>query len=223
MVEENQHKLATHIVALNYFSLIFIIIGGTFAYYLGDGALMQTAYFLLWIYLVPPVLTRIIIIAFGKPTGIVNITSNTHTLWWVLFQLQLIFNRFHFLEEALRVVPGIYALWLNLWGAKVNMFSFWGPGVTVMDRYHLVIGKGVILGTGCLLSAHVLIKKPDGELFLIIDKLTIDADALIGVRSTLSPGCHIHSSQSVAAQNVLKPYTEIKEGKKSYLKIIGYK
>ena len=223
MEEKRPQKLATHIVALNYFSFIFILTGIAFTYYFGDSALTQTAYFLLWVYLVPPLLARIIIFAFGKPTGIVSVSSKTHTLWWVLFQLQLIFNRFPFLEEALRVIPGVYALWLNLWGAKVNMFSFWGPGVTVMDRYHLVIGKGVILGTGCLLSAHVLVKKPDGELFLIIDKLTIDADALIGVHSTLSPGCHIHSSQGVAAQKMLKPYTEIRDGKKTFLKTVEYK
>ena len=223
MNDKTKSKLATHIVALNYFSLVFIILGVCLSYYFSDTTLKSIGYFLLWLYLLPPLLARLIITLFGRPVGMVSTDDRTHTLWWLLFQLQLIFNRFPILEEALRMIPGIYALWLNLWGAKVNMFSFWAPGVTVMDRYHLQIDKGVILGTESMLSAHVLVKKGNGELFLIVDKITINAEALIGVRSMVAPGCHIYPSQIVAAQKTLKPYTEIRDSKKTLTKDIDYK
>lgn len=220
---EHKPKLDTHIVALNYFSILFIVAGIFLVSSLESQLTVRLIYFSLWIYLIPPILARLIIKIFGKPVGIVGSDSHTHTIWWVLFQLQILFNRFPFLEEVLKVVPGLYATWLNLWGAKVSTFSFWAPGVTVMDRYHLNIGKGVILGTECLLSGHVLVKKEDGSIMLVVDKLTIDSNALIGVRSMLSPGCHIHDSQIVAAQQTLKPYTNVKDSKKSLMKDISYK
>lgn len=223
MPSPDSAKLAPHVVALNYFSILFIITGITFTCLFNTTILAHGLFLLGWFYLVPPLLARIIILLLGKPAGLVSTTSRTHTVWWCLFQLQLLFNRFPFLEEILRVIPGLYALWLNLWGAKVNLFSFWAPGVTVMDRYHLDIGKGAILGTGCLLSAHILVKKSNGEMILVVDKLTIGANALIGVHAMLPPGCHIHASEIVPANKLLKPYTEILGGKSSLLRTIDYR
>jgi hypothetical protein len=223
MNKAEQPKLATHIVVLNYFSIIFITLGVLFSFTFADSSLRKILYLSCWIYLVPPLLARLVILFYGKPTGIVSTSSRTHTIWWILFQLQLIFNRFTFLEEILRIIPGLYAVWLNIWGAKVNLFSFWAPGVTVMDRYHINIGKGVIIGTNSLISAHVLVKKSDGSMFLIIDSIIIEPDVLIGVAATISPGCHIHQSQIVPAQKLLKPYTEIKDNKQSLLKSIDYR
>lgn len=223
MPSQDPVKLAPHIVALNYFSILFIITGVTLTCLFNTTTLAHGLFLTGWFYLVPPLLARIIILFFGKPAGLVSTASRTHTIWWCLFQLQLVFNRFPFLEEILRLVPGLYALWLNLWGAKVNVFCFWAPGVTVMDRYQMEIGKGAILGTGCLLSAHVLVKKSNGEMILVVDQLKIGANALIGVHAMLSPGCHIHPSEIVPANKLLKPYTEIQDGKSRLLKKIDYR
>lgn len=223
MSENEQVKLSAKIIALNYFSFIFMVTGIFLAFQFGHTVLQQIIVFLCWLYLVPPLLARLIILFYGKPTGIVTTSSRTHMVWWMLFQVQLVFNRFPFLEEILKVIPGLYAIWLNLWGARVNLFSFWAPGVTVMDRYHLAIGKGVILGTGCLLSAHVLVKKGNGEMMLVVDRIIIETDVLIGVKAMVSPGCHIHPSQIIPAQKSLKPYTEIVDGQQSLLKKIDYR
>lgn len=223
MEKDPSLKLPTHIVALNYFSLVFILSGIALSYSLTTTIVTQTVTLIAWVYLLPPLLARVIILISGKPTGLVSTQSRTHTIWWTLFQLQLIFNRFPFLEEILKTIPGLYALWLNLWGAKVSLFAFWAPGVIVMDRYHLTIGKGAILGTGSLISAHVLFKRSNGDMFLVIDNVTIESDVLIGVHAKLAPGCHIYPSQIVPANKLLKPYSEIKDGKSSILKSIDYR
>ena len=170
---------------------------------------------MLWLYLLPPLLARVIIVIRGKPSGIVRHDSKTHTTWWSLFQLQLIFNRFPFLEELLRLVPGLYALWLNLWGAKVSTFVFWTPGIVVMDRYHLHIDKGAVLGSECMISGHVLKVQDDGSILLVVDEVHIESGVLVGARASIAPGCHIHAFETVPAGRILKPYTHMKDGKKS--------
>jgi len=206
------------IIALNYYSVIFLVSGISGSYFLSDSLISALVYFLLWFYFVPPVLCRISIFIWGRPAGIVTIQSKTHTLWWWLFQLQLPFNRFPISEELLRSVPGLYALWLNLWGARVSSFAFWGPGVVVMDRYHLHIAKGVILGTQSLLSAHVIKKQDDGSSLLFVDKIRLDEGVLVGAKANLSPGCHIHAHQTVPFNQLFRPYTELKNGKKTVMR-----
>lgn len=217
-MEKSNHpddpKLPASVIALNYFSVLFLISAVSASIFLGSSSLSQLSIFFAWVYLVPPALCRVTIAVYGKPSGIVAQGSRDHKLWWLLMQYQLIFNRFTFLEDCLKTVPGLYAIWLNLWGAKISPFVFWAPGVTVMDRYHLQIEKGVILGTQCLISAHAVKLRDDGYTLLAVDPIKIDTGALIGARSIISPGCHIHAFESVAAQKLLKPYTIIQDGQK---------
>ena len=203
------------ILALNYFSFVFLVGGVLICYRFAGNFASAAAYFVLWFYLVPPLLCRLTLIFSGRPRGTVGPHSRIHTLWWWLFQLQLPFNRFPATEELLRTVPGLYALWLNLWGARVSAFAFWSPGVTVLDRYHLHISKGVILGAGCLLSGHLINKQADGSTLLYVDEIRLDEGALIGAKANLAPGCHIHAEQVVPFNAIFRPYTELKDGHKT--------
>lgn len=212
--ESEQAPPHGRILALNYFSLIFLSSGVLCCSMLAGSLAGMVACFVLWLYLLPPLLCRITILFTGRPIGLVSPHSNTHTLWWWLFQLQLPFNRFPVTEELLRSIPGLYALWLNLWGARVSLFAFWSPGVTVMERYHLHIGKGVILGTQSLLSGHVMKKQVDGSTLLLVDRIQLDHGVLVGARASISPGCHIHSNQTVSFNASLRPYTHIKDGRR---------
>lgn len=206
------------IVGLNYFSLLFLC-SGIICCYLFTGTIASAlACFALWFYLLPPLLCRITILFVGRPIGLVGAHSRTHTLWWWLLQLQLPFNRFPASEELLRSIPGLYAFWLNLWGAHVSPFAYWSPGVVVMERYHLHIGKGVILGTQSFLSGHVMKKQPDGTTLLLVDKIQLDEGSLVGAKANISPGCHIHSNQTVPFNAMLRPYTLFKDGRKTLMR-----
>lgn len=206
------------IVAINYFSLLFIISGIYLSLLWSGKAWMFALYFTAWVYIVPPLMGRITIFLCGRPKGNVNIRSRTHFIWSLLFQYQLIYNRFPLLEEILKIIPGAYSLWLNLWGAKVSMFVFWSSGVTVMDRYNIAIDKGAIIGTECLLSGHFLTLDESGEDSVIIDMIHIGSGALIGTRAMVAPGCIIHPNETLPATRLLMPYTEIKNGRKVKLK-----
>lgn len=213
----NIEKIPTRIVIINYFSILFITTGITVSLSLSDRYASFLMFFSAWIYLVPPLLARITITLFGRPTGTVNNNSRTHFIWSLLFQFQLIYNRFPILEEILRIIPGIYALWLNIWGARVSMFVFWSSGVTILDRYSIHIDKGTILGTECLLSGHFLMIDEHGHDSVIIDSIHIGSGALIGTRSMVAPGCIIHPNETLAATRLLMPFTELREGKKHKL------
>lgn len=206
------------ILALNYFSLVFLLGGVLICYRITANVISAVACFVLWYYLVPPLLCRLTLVFCARPRGIVGPDSTSHTLWWWLYQLQLPVSRFPASEELLRVVPGLYALWLNLWGGRVSVFAFWSPGVIVQDRYHLQVGKGVILGAKSFLSGHVMQKQPDGSTLLYVDEIRLDEGAMVGARANLSPGCHIHANQAVPFNAVYRPYTELKDGRKTRMR-----
>lgn len=210
-------RIPTRNVVINYFSIIFITTGILISLSISDKAVISIVIFSAWLYLIPPLLARTTIILFGRPSGTVKNNTRDHFIWSLLFQYQLIFNRFPILEEILKLIPGIYAIWLNIWGAKVSMFVFWSSGVTILDRYSLQIEKGSILGTECLLSGHFLTFDEDGNDTVIIDKIHIKSGALIGTRAMIAPGCIIHENETLPATRLLMPFTEIKNGKKHKL------
>ena len=70
------------------------------------------------LYLLPPLVARMILLLVTIPHGRIAVGSNAFFAWWSLFQLQIIFCRLPALEEILRLIPGVYSLWLRLWGAR---------------------------------------------------------------------------------------------------------
>ena len=57
--------------------------------------------------------------------------------WWLLLNLQVVFCRFSFLEELLRMVPGLYSAWLRLWGSRIGRLTYWAAGTAVLERQFL--------------------------------------------------------------------------------------
>jgi hypothetical protein len=115
------------------------------------------------LYLLPPLMARLILFPGTFPQGRFAIGSRPFFRWWSLFQLQIIFCRLPALEEILRLVPGLYSFWLRLWGARIGRLTYWSPGTTITDRSFLAIGNDVVFGAGVRLNAHVLAKNQDGR------------------------------------------------------------
>ena len=79
---------------------------------------------------------------------VIPLGSRDFFVWWFTLNLQMLFCRFPFLEEVLRLVPRCYSFWLRLWGAKIGKLTYWAAGVRILDRHFLEIGDQVTFGAG---------------------------------------------------------------------------
>ena len=201
------------VVLINYYAALYVLTG-TAILVLGDLGVAATLFFLLlWVYLLPPLLCRTLILLLGRPSGTVSSNSTTFVYWWFLTQLQILYARFAFLEELLRIFPGVYNLWLNLWGGRVSLFAYWSPAVTVADRYFMNIGRGAVLGGGCRIGGHIIEHGPGDTQRLTLAEVTIDEHSVIGFHAAIGPGCHVHAHETVPAAKILKPFYAWKDGR----------
>jgi len=199
-------------LALNFVPLALVACGIALVW-IADTFLAGFAVAILWIYLAPPLIGRAAIALFGRPEGeALSQHSRAYKVWWLLMQLQLPFNRFAFLEELLRLVPGAYALWLALWGSKVSLVVFWGPGALAMDRHALRIGPAAVIGTRAVLSGHLAIKDDEGAFRVTLAPVEIGAGALIGGNAAIGPGCSVAPGEEVPAATFMRPFTRWESG-----------
>ncbi|MDH3743352.1 MAG: hypothetical protein OER56_17310, partial [Hyphomicrobiales bacterium] len=135
------------------------------------------ALFMAWLYLVPPLMCRILLGIFGKPDGELTQDLAAYKVWWTTMQLQLPFNRIRWLEEVLRLVPGLYAVWIWLWGGRLSPFCFVGPGVIITDRCLIEVRRGAVLGMHCALAGHMVTRSADGRWQVLVAAPVVEAEA----------------------------------------------
>lgn len=167
-----------------------------------------------WLYLAPPIFARLIHRFTALSEGRIAPGTQAFFVWWTMFQLQIIFCRFPMLEEALRVVPGLYSQWLRLWGAKVGRLTYWSPGTAITDRSFLLIGDDVVFGAGVRLNAHVLAQNESGQLELILASIKVGDRAVIGGYSLLTAGTEISPEELTRAHLLSPPFTLWQDGKR---------
>ncbi len=166
------------------------------------------------LYLIPPLVVRATLRLAPIGAGEFPMGSRAFLIWWFTAQWQIIFNRLPFLEEILRLVPGLYSFWLRLWGASVGRLVYWSPGCVVLDRPLTRIGHRVVLGVGARLHAHVISQAGQQATRLSIAPLQIDDDALIGGFSLLTSGVHVHARQMVPVATALPPFAQWVNGRR---------
>lgn len=160
------------------------------------------------LYLLPPMLARLVIRLFGRPVGCFSVDSREFLVWWTLACLQSVFLRFPGLEEALRMIPLLYSAWLRLWGGKVGRFVYWAPGTTVLDRSYVEIGDQVIFGMGVRLNPHLLSQQQ-----LTLAPVTVGAGAQVGGYSLLMAGSEIGPGETSLATLEMRPFSRFVGGK----------
>ncbi|MBY0414837.1 MAG: hypothetical protein K2Q18_11755 [Bdellovibrionales bacterium] len=99
-------------------------------------------------------------------------------------------------------VPGLYSLWLRLWGSKIGKNVNW-VNTLVIDRSGLDIGDNVFFGYQCYLSAHVAMIM-NGKLILYFKHISVGSNSFIGASSVLTPGSKIKDLSIVPAKTQLK-------------------
>lgn len=194
------------LVFINYWTLFFVCVGGVGVYY---SQFSMAATFLLglaYLYLAPPLICRFLFVVFGKPRANAAFGSREFFVWWFTLQLQNIFIRLPFLEEVLRMVPGLYSTWLRLWGAKIGRLVFWSAGVTILDRPFVKVGDGVVFGFATGVSSHIWTQGPGGKQEFIFAEVTIEDHAVLGARASITPGSRVENHAVLPVMKVLKPF-----------------
>ena len=143
---------------------------------------------LAWIYLVPPLAGRALLTLFGRPAGELTQDMRAYRVWWALTQLQMIFNRIPWLEEALRLAPGLYPLWIGLWGGRLSPFALVSPGVVITDRYLVEVERDAVLGMQAALAGHMVTRDEAGRWRILVAAPRVEAEAIMGGASGLGPG-----------------------------------
>ena len=178
-------------VALGYVPLLHVLAVVATAVWLPAGPAAKAAAALAVLYLLPPLAARASATLLPVRHGDIALDDPGFLAWWLSAQWQVVFNRLRPLEEALRLLPGAYSLWLRAWGARIGSLVYWSPGVEVLDRGLLDVGDRVVLGAGVRLAGHVLLPGADGRVRILIAPVRIGRGALVGAWSVLTPGVEV--------------------------------
>jgi hypothetical protein len=175
---------------------------------------------LLVLYLVPPLLCRLILAISPLAGGSFPVGSREFAIWWATAQTQILFNRLPMLEELLRLVPGFYSLWLRLWGAKIGRLTFWAPGMRILDRSFLRVGDDVVTGAGVRFNAHV-IDSIDGRPTLHLGEISVRNGCQLGGYCLLTAGCVVDDGETMHAFALLPPFSRWSGGRRGKLAVPG--
>jgi hypothetical protein len=184
----------------------------------GDPRLIALAPVVL--YLLPPLLVRLATLGRPLPQGRVELASSPFLRWWITSQCQIVFARLPFLEELLRLVPSLYSAWLRLFGARVGALVYWAPGVSILDRSLIEVGDRVAVGAGARLASHA-IAPVEGRGALVLGRVVIGDDALVGGYATLQPGCEIAAGEVAPALRIVHAFTRTAGGRRVRLPVPG--
>ena len=136
--------------------------------------------------------------------GITYLQGQAYSPWWGGHQFQLVYIAFPALETLLRLVPGLFSMWLRLWGSQVGQQVYWTPGLEIADRGLLSIGDRVVFGHRVGLSSHIVKPKRD-NLMLYVSPITIGDNSFIGAGSYLGPGTAVSTGGYLRARSEIYP------------------
>lgn len=143
--------------------------------------------------------------------GISYLQGGDYSPWWGSHQFQLIYIAFPALETLLRLIPGLFSVWLRLWGAEVGKRVYWTPALEIADRGLLAIGDDVVFGQQVGLYSHIIKPRRD-NLMLYLKPITIEDGSFIGAGSYIGPGATITAGSFLAAGSEIYPNGTIAAG-----------
>jgi len=166
------------------------------------------------LYLVPPLVCRGIAMVVPIRRERIEIGSREFFSWWFSLNVQILFSRFAFLEEILRIVPGCYSLWLRLWGSRIGRLTYWAAGLRILDRQYLEIGNNVTFGADVRINPHVMLPDENGRMILMLAPVKIGDRVNVGGYSLLVAGTEIAEDQCTRAFLILPPFSRLEKGRR---------
>jgi hypothetical protein len=195
--------------ALVTFGAGFLVVKG-----LALGSLILVVAGVLSIYLVPLAAYRMHERAHPLVEGRSHIAGGPYSPWWGGHQIQLVFIAFPVLETALRLVPGLFSLWLRAWGSKVGARVYWTPALRLGDRALLDVGDDVIFGYDVGISSH-LVKKTRKNVLLFVKRVTLGSGAFIGAGAIIGPGAVVEEGAILDAGVHIYPNARVGRTKRT--------
>jgi hypothetical protein len=200
-------RITPFTLALNYLPVVQLSMGAALVAGQARSWPSALAWSAAWIYILPPLVCRLTLLLFGRPQGR-GLTQDTraYKVWWFTHQWQVVFNRLPLLEELLRLVPGLYALWIRMWGGKVSPLVYWGPGSLVVDRPLVVVDRGAVIGMGAGLTGHLGTLSPEGTYTVDVAAPHVGRGAIMGARSGLGASAELAPNQVLPAGRLVPPF-----------------
>lgn len=171
-------------------AFILSLSAATLFWFISDPSPVQPVLLVAIIYLLPPLSFRIHHIIFPIRKRTSNLSESKYSPWWGAHMIQVIYIALPQLESLLRLVPGLYSVWLRLWGSRVGRNVYWTPNVEITDRHMLDIGDRVVVGHKTKFLGHA-IKPRDDAMMLYTHKIRVGNDVFIGAGSRIGPGAVI--------------------------------
>jgi hypothetical protein len=140
--------------------------------------------------------------------GIFYLKGPGYSPWWGSHQIQVIYITFPAIESVLRLIPGVFSLWLRLWGAQIGRGIYWMPTLELADRGLLDVGDRSIVGHRVGIYGHV-IKPKHNNLMLYIKAVKIGSDVFVGSGTHLGPGVTVADGVYLPIATHLYPNTKI--------------
>lgn len=156
------------------------------------------------LYGIPLIIYRIHNLFYPIGAGVTYLLDKKYSPWWGSHQIQTIYIAFPVLETLLRLIPGLFSIWLRLWGAKIGKNIYWTPKLEIADRGLIEIGDNVIFGYGIELYSHVIKPKND-NLMLYVKKIKIGNNVFIGAGCRFGPGVNIKDETFIPVTTDLYP------------------
>lgn len=152
------------------------------------------------VYVVPLFFFRVHNLFFPLKEGVFDITSRKYNVWWASYQFQFIYIANPWLESWMHMMPGLYSIWLRLWGSKIGKGIVWTPKMELVDRTLMEVGDQVVFGHLCGFSCHA-ISPVDGKMSLIIKKIKLGKGCFIGAEAKFGPGVTVEAGKLIKAQS----------------------
>lgn len=194
-------------LAMNYLPFAQLALGGVLVGTLAGSSLTAVLSALAWLFLLPPAMCRLAFALFGRPDGrSLRQDSRAYRVWWFTHQWQALFNRLPWIEELFRLVPGLYSLWINLWGGNVSTMVYWSPGSVVIDRPLVIVEPFAVIGGYAGLAGHLGRIADDGSYEVDIAAPRVGSGAIMGAGSALGPGAVLEAGRMLPAGRILAPF-----------------
>lgn len=132
-----------------------------------------------------------------------------YSAWYGTHMIQNMHITFPAFERLLRLFPGVFSIWLRLWGSKVGKAVHWTTQLEIADRSLVEVGDNSVFGYNVKLSSHVIKPSREHGMVVYVKRIVIGKNALVGAVTQMAPGSSVEDGALVPALSNVYPDTVV--------------